>query len=62
MTKGRDEVVNPVTNALLAAAVEGAEEHRELPLPAWAFGVIALGVFIALFLLLWSFRSLSTRH
>ncbi|HST85322.1 MAG TPA: hypothetical protein VLL08_26515 [Kineosporiaceae bacterium] len=46
----------------LAAAAQGAEEHRDLPMPAWAFGVIALGVFFVLFAVTWSFRSVGNRH
>jgi hypothetical protein len=46
----------------LVAAAEEAEQHRELPMPAWAFGLIALGAFFVLFLLTWSFRSVGNRH
>ena len=46
----------------LVAAAEEAEQHRELPMPAWAFGLIALGAFFALFLFTWSFRSVGNRH
>jgi heme/copper-type cytochrome/quinol oxidase subunit 2 len=46
----------------LVAAAEGAEQHRELPMPAWAFGLIALGIFFSLFLFTWSFRSVGNRH
>ena len=46
----------------LVAAAEAVEEHRELPMPAWAFGVIALAVFFGLFALTWSFRSVGNRH
>lgn len=33
---------------LAATLAEGEEFARELPIPAWAYGVIALGVFVAL--------------
>lgn len=46
----------------LAAAAQGVEEHRDLPMPAWAFGLIALGVFFGLFAFTWSFRSVGNRH
>ena len=46
----------------LAAAAQGAEEHRDLPMPAWVFGVTALGVFFVLFAVTWSFRSVGNRH
>jgi hypothetical protein len=45
---------------LLAAASETAE--RELPMPPWAYGVIALAVFASLFALLWAFRSVASKH
>lgn len=46
----------------LVAAAEVAEEHRDLPMPAWVFGAIALGVFFLLFAVTWSFRSVGNRH
>jgi hypothetical protein len=46
----------------LAAATQAAEEHRDLPMPAWAFGVTALAVFFVLFAFTWSFRSVGNRH
>ena len=49
-------------NSALIAAAQEAEQHRELPMPAWAFGLIALGAFFALFLFTWSFRSVGNRH
>lgn len=30
--------------------------HRELPMPAWAYGLIAFGLLMLAFLALWSFR------
>jgi hypothetical protein len=29
-------------------------EHTELPIPAWAFGVLAFGIFLLLLLITWS--------
>ena len=46
----------------LVAAAEATEEHRDLPMPAWVFGVITLGIFFALFAVTWSFRSVGNRH
>jgi len=46
----------------LAAATESAEAHRELPLPAEAYGLIALAAFAGLFCLTWAFRSIATKH
>jgi hypothetical protein len=45
---------------LLADAAE--EVHRELPMPAYWYGIIALIVFAALFGLTWAFRSVATKH
>jgi drug/metabolite transporter (DMT)-like permease len=45
---------------LLAAATE--EAHRELPMPAEVFGLIALAVFATLFAFTWAFRSIATKH
>ena len=45
---------------LLAAATE--EAQRELPMPAEAFGLIALAIFATLFGLTWAFRSVATKH
>jgi hypothetical protein len=50
---------------LLASAVENQNEAAhgtELPIPPIAFGLIALGVFVGLFLLLWAFRSVANKH
>ncbi|MGH3339992.1 MAG: hypothetical protein ACRDPL_14360 [Propionibacteriaceae bacterium] len=30
------------------------EVHRELPIPAWAFGVLAFGILLLLLLITWS--------
>jgi protein-S-isoprenylcysteine O-methyltransferase Ste14 len=46
----------------ITAAAQGAEEHRELPMPTWAYGVLALAVFFGLFALTWAFRSVGHRH
>jgi len=35
---------------------------RELPMPAWAFGVIAFGCFLVLLGVLWSFRNTAARY
>lgn len=51
-----------VSAALIAAATEAAEETTELPLPAWAFAIVAGVVFFALFLLTWAFRNVSNNH
>ena len=47
-----------------AARVLAAEEAalRELPMPPWAFGVLALAAFALLLLVLWTFRGTAQRH
>jgi len=36
--------------------------HVELPIPAFFFGVIALGVFLTLAGITWSYRNVANRH
>ena len=46
-----------------AASLATAEAAvRELPMPPWAFGAIALASFVALLGVLWSFRNTAARH
>ncbi len=46
-----------------AASLATAESTvRELPMPPWAFGAIALASFVALLGVLWSFRNTAARH
>ena len=46
-----------------AAALATAETVvRELPMPPWAFGVIAFGSFLVLLGVLWSFRNTAAKH
>lgn len=39
-----------------------AESVNELPLPPIVFGIIALGVFVSVALVFWSFRDVANRH
>jgi len=48
------------TAATLATA--GTEKLRELPMPAWAFGVIAFSCFLVLLAALWSFRNTAAKY
>jgi hypothetical protein len=42
---------------------EGAIVHQnELPMPAILYGIIAMGAFIALALITWSYRDVSNRN
>lgn len=50
-------------NAILAAVAEGEHEaFVTLPFPAVFFGVIAMGVFILLGFVTWSYRDVANRH
>ena len=51
-----------VPAALVAAATEAAEEHHDLPLEAWAYPLIAGGLFFLLFLTTWAFRNVANKH
>jgi heme/copper-type cytochrome/quinol oxidase subunit 2 len=50
-------------NAILTAVAEGEHEpFVTLPFPSVFFGVIAMGVFILLGLVTWSYRDVANRH
>jgi hypothetical protein len=53
-------VIRLLASAFVAAAT--AEETRELPIPPWAFGLIAVGVFAALLAVTFAFRNTGTKH
>lgn len=36
-------------------------QHNEIPMPHWAYGVVALAVFMLMFGILWSFRNTSPK-
>lgn len=44
---------------LLAAA---ESEHVALALPTWAYGAIALVIFVVLAFVVWNFQDVSNRH
>jgi hypothetical protein len=46
--------------ATLATAATG--KPRELPMPPWAFGVIAFACFLVLLGVLWSFRHTAAKY
>lgn len=49
--------------SIVASAAEQAEEHHmEIPMPAEAYGLLALGGLLALLLVTMAFRSVGTRH
>ena len=43
-------------------ANEAAVHHTELPFPSFFFGLIAMGAFIALAGVTWSYRNVANRH
>jgi hypothetical protein len=43
-------------------AATATEELRLLPMPAWAFGAIALASFMVLLGVLWSFRNTAAKY
>lgn len=49
-------------SAIVTAAGEAAEVHFEIPMPAEAFGGIALGGLVALLALTFAFRGASNKH
>jgi heme/copper-type cytochrome/quinol oxidase subunit 2 len=50
-------------NAILMSAAEGEHEaFVTLPFPSVYFGVIAMGVFILMGLITWSYRDVANRH
>ena len=50
-------------NAILASAAEGEHEaFVTLPFPSVFFSVIAMGVFILLGYITWSYRDVANRH
>jgi len=48
------------TAATLATA--GTEKLRELPMPPWSFGALALGSFLLLLGVLWFFRNTAAQY
>jgi len=49
-------------SAAAALVSAGTEPVRQLPMPPWAFGAIALGCFVVLLGVLWSFRNTAARY
>jgi len=43
-------------------AVLAEAGHVELPLPIWAYPAVAFVLFLALGIVLWSFRDVANRH
>ena len=49
--------------AVLLSETDGVYiQHSELPIPALAFGAIAMGVFVLLAFVVFSYRDVANRH
>ncbi|MFC6355529.1 hypothetical protein [Luethyella okanaganae] len=48
--------------SFLTTVLAEGELARELPIPAWAYGAIALAVFFVLAIVVWNYRDVSNRH
>ena len=46
----------------LTTVLAAAETHVELPIPTWAYGAIALAVFLVLGIVTWSYKDVANRH
>ena len=51
-----------LTPTAASLATAGTQKLRELPMPDWAYGVIAFGCFLVLLGVLWSFRNTAAKH
>jgi hypothetical protein len=51
---------NPMT--LITSLISAAEEAHALPMPPLAYGAIAAAVFVALGIVMWSYRDVANRH
>jgi hypothetical protein len=50
------------TPTVATLATAGTERLRELPMPAWAYGAIALASFLLLLGVLWTFRNTAAKY
>jgi hypothetical protein len=48
--------------SVLTSLLAEVEPHVELPFPAGVFGAISLVIFIALGIVMWSYRDVANRH
>lgn len=46
----------------LTIVLAAAETHVELPMPEWAYGAIAVAVFLVLGVVCWSYKDVANRH
>ena len=51
-----------IMSTVAPLATAETEQLRELPMPPWVFGAIALGSFIMLLGVLWSFRNTASKY
>ena len=50
------------TSTAATQATQGTVTLRELPMPTWAYGAIALASFFALLAVLWCFRNTAAKY
>ncbi len=50
------------TSAVATLATTETAKVRELPMPTWAYGALALAGFLALLGVLWSFRNTAAKY
>jgi len=50
------------TSTAAVGATAATAKLRELPMPTWAYGVIALACFLALLGVLWTFRNTAGKY
>ena len=50
------------TSTAATLATAGTLKVRELPIPTWAYGAIALASFLVLLGVLWSFRNTAAKY
>jgi hypothetical protein len=55
-------MVTAMFTFVMATAAETTEKQRHLPMPPWGFALVALAIFVTLFAVTWSFRSIGNRH
>ena len=55
-------LISALVPALLSAAEQAEETHRELPMPPVAYALVALAVAFVLLMVTVAFRSVGKRH
>lgn len=56
-------ILSAMSTTLSRVLLEGSEHAtKDLPIPPWAFGALAVVLFLVLLLLTWSFRHVGARY